>query len=76
MNKVDYEDFKSMGLDYSPLFMKHVEIGNIEMYDYSNSNYEELRKLAKMNRISKDNHNSLLGVRVTDRPLTEEVLYQ
>lgn len=76
MRKLYYEEFISMeaSKEYAPLFLKHVELGNIEMYEYSS--FSGLKRLVEMGMISYDQHNKLLGVRMTDKPLTEDVLYQ
>lgn len=73
MRKISFDEFKNMNLDYAPLFMKHVELGNIQMVEYYN--FSDLKKLARMNRISYDPQNKLFGIRMTNKPLTEDVLY-
>ena len=76
MLKLYYEKFLNMeeSETYSPLFIKHVELGNIQMYKYNS--FSGLRRLVEKGMVSYDSRNKLFGVRVTDNPLTEDVLYQ
>ena len=75
MRKLSYEEFvnTSASKGYSALFLKHVELGNVDMYEYSS--FSGLRRLVKLGMISYDGQNKLFGVRKTDKPLTEDVLY-
>ncbi|QST02518.1 hypothetical protein IMZ31_24010 (plasmid) [Pontibacillus sp. ALD_SL1] len=75
MKELTMEELKP--LDLAPLFLKHVEVGNIGMYRYEN--VHDLREISRLCQnyhgwTFKSPHEKVIGIRMTDEPLNEDVM--